>query len=343
MTWWHSWPPCRPVPKATTNNLNRGPGAQGDAPGHMRMRTRWQSDTLWPMDLPTLRQLEYVVAIADTLNFGRAAEACNVSQPGLSSQIKQVEELLGLSLFDRTPKGVIPTPAGQEIILRARQLLAHAQAMVEVAHSFQAPLTGTIRLGVIPTIAPYLLPRLMPTITEEFPTLRLLLLEGQTSDLVRKLHKGELDLLLLDLDVPLGPCKTLHLLDDAFCVLVPKTHEFAKMESVEEAQLNGRQFLLLDDGHCMRDRAMDICTRAEGNELGDFRAASLNTLLRMVENGVGITLIPEMALDVELRDSSSLVALRFGDPSPVRRVGLAWRETSPRGEEFALLGNVLAG
>jgi LysR family hydrogen peroxide-inducible transcriptional activator len=294
------------------------------------------------VELPTLRQLEYVVAIADTLSFARAAERCAVSQPGLSSQIRQVEENLGLKLFERDPRGVQLTGAGREIARLGRSVLANAQRILETARSFQAPLTGTIRLGVIPTIAPYLLPTLLPRVRARFQSLKLFLFEGTTADITHRMREGNLDLLLLDLDAPLGPCQTLHVLEDSFSVLVPSHHELALRSSVREEDLQGEQVLILEDGHCLRDRVLQVCSRGGAHELGDFRAASLNTLLRMVEQGLGITLIPEMAIGRELQGAEGVTVVPFEEPAPSRRVGLAWRENSPRAEEFSLLGDLLA-
>jgi LysR family hydrogen peroxide-inducible transcriptional activator len=294
------------------------------------------------VELPTLRQLEYVVAIADTLSFARAAERCAVSQPGLSSQIRQVEENLGLKLFERDPRGVQLTGAGREIARLGRSVLANAQRILETARSFQAPLTGTIRLGDIPTIAPYLLPTLLPRVRARFQSLKLFLFEGTTADITHRMREGNLDLLLLDLDAPLGPCQTLHVLEDSFSVLVPSHHELALRSSVREEDLQGEQVLILEDGHCLRDRVLQVCSRGGAHELGDFRAASLNTLLRMVEQGLGITLIPEMAIGRELQGAEGVTVVPFEEPAPSRRVGLAWRENSPRAEEFSLLGDLLA-
>lgn len=295
------------------------------------------------MELPTLRQLEYVVAVADTLSFARAAERASVSQPGLSAQIRQVEDNLGLALFERDSRSVQLTAAGREIAEIGRDLLFRAQRILDTAQAFQSPLSSRIRMGVIPTIAPYLLPRLLPKVKRKYPDLRLLLYEGRTPDIVQRLREGSLDLLLVDLDGPLGPCANLHVLEDAFRVLVPATHPLAGKKAVAEKDLHGEPVLLLEDGHCLRDRTLSVCGRSGAHEMGDFRAASLNTLLRMVEQGLGITLIPEMACERELAGADGVVLIPFIEPAPSRRIGLAWRESSSRAGEFQLLGDVLAG
>ena len=294
------------------------------------------------MELPTLRQLEYVVAVADTLSFSRAAERCSVSQPGLSSQIRQIETNLNLRLFERDHMGVQVTTAGREIARMGRIVLTEADRLMDTARSLQAPLTGTIRLGVIPTIAPYLLPTLLPRVKLRYPQLKLYLLEGRTADIMHRMREGTLDLVLLDLDAPLGACQTLHVLEDAFSVLVPNDHPLAQKTAVRQEDPPGGAVLLLEDGHRLKDRALDVCKPGEVHELGDFRAASLNTLLRMVEQGLGVTLIPEMACSRELQGATAVTLIPFETPAPSRRVGLAWRENSPRSEEFHLLGDLLA-
>jgi LysR family hydrogen peroxide-inducible transcriptional activator len=248
---------------------------------------------------PTLRQLEYLVAIADLGSFHRAARACGVSQPGLSAQVHQLETLLELRLLERDRRRVLLTPAGVELVRRARAVLAEAQGLVEVARAFQRPLCGTLRLGVIPTVAPYLLPRALPRVRKRHPELRLQLREAQTGELVAALERGELDVLLLALEAPLGELATRPLFRDRFHVALPAGHRLARRRRLREQDLAGEPVLLLDDGHCLRAQALAVCSEAGAEEQSDFRATSLGTLIEMVCGGAGLTLLPEFALRAE--------------------------------------------
>lgn len=289
---------------------------------------------------PTFRQLEYFVAIADEGSFHAAARACHVSQPGLSAQIRQLEETLGLRLLERDRRQVLVTPAGEEILVRARRILAEVQHLVEAARVHDRPLSGQLRLGVIPTVAPYLLPRVLPRVRKRYPDLRLRLHEGQTAHLLERLGHGELDVLILALEAELGPVETLPLFEDPFVVAVPRTHRLAKRKVVSERDLVEELVLLLEDGHCLRDQALSFCNRAGVEEAEEFRASSLPTLVQMVAGGEGITLLPSLALPVE-RKAGGLAIVPFRKPAPFRTIGLAWRPTSPREEEFRLLGELL--
>ena len=290
---------------------------------------------------PSLRQLEYLVAIADHGGFHRAAEACHVTQPGLSAQIKQLEEGLAVQLIERDRRHLLFTPAGREIVLRARAILRSSDELVETARVFARPLAGLLRLGVIPTVAPYWLPATLPRMRARFPELKLRLLEDTTERLLEALRGGELDLLLLALEADLGDATTLALEDDPFVVALPAGHRLARRKRLTESDLAGETVLLLQDGHCLRDQALAVCGAAGMTEVGDFRATSLGTLVQMVAAGAGITLLPESALEVELRGSPDLVTRPFRKPVPHRTIGLAWRGTSPRGEEFRLLADWL--
>ncbi|MDJ0853170.1 MAG: LysR substrate-binding domain-containing protein, partial [Myxococcota bacterium] len=208
------------------------------------------------MLLPTLRQLEYVVAIADHGSFHAAARACHVTQPGLSTQIRQLEELLGLRLFERDRRKVLVTPAGEDLVRRARRVLEEAGHLVEAARVYSRPLCGRLRLGVIPTVAPYLLPRVLPAVRKRYPELVLQLHEGQTAELLDRLQRGELDLLLLALEAKLASVETLALFEDPFVLAAPASHRLATRKRVCEADLANEPLLLLEDGHCLRDQAL---------------------------------------------------------------------------------------
>jgi LysR family hydrogen peroxide-inducible transcriptional activator len=291
---------------------------------------------------PTLRQLEYLVALADTLNFRQAAQKSFVTQPGLSTQIRQLETSLGVQLFERDKRRVIPTVAGTEAARRARTILEQVDQLADAARGHAAPLSGTLRLGVIPTVAPYLLPAALPAVRRRFKGLRLVLREDRTARLLAALAEGRLDLLLLALEADLGAAETRPLFKDPFVVAVPPEHPLAKKKSVREEDLEDADVLLLDDGHCLRDQALGLCKAARAREVVDFRASSLGTLVQMVQNGLGVTLLPAMAVPVETRAERRLTVRPFQKPPPARTIGLAWRHTSTRADEFELLAEEFA-
>jgi LysR family hydrogen peroxide-inducible transcriptional activator len=293
------------------------------------------------MLLATLRQLEYAVAVADHGSFHAAARACAVTQPGLSTQLRQLEESLGIVLFERS-KPALPTPAGEEIVRRARIILTDTRQLQSVAQSWSRPFTGPLRLGVISTIAPYLLPRVLPRVRETYPDWRLELHEGQTEDLVALANRGELDLVLLALEADLGSLATLPLFSDEFVVALPTDHRLAGRKRLRQAELQEETILLLSDGHCLRDQVMSACDWASReDEFGNFRATSLATLVQMVASGAGVTLLPKLSLPIEER-TPDLAFVPLTRPAPSRTIGLAWRATSPRSEEFRALGKLLA-
>jgi len=289
---------------------------------------------------PTLRQLEYLVAVADRGSFHAAARACHVSQPGLSAQIQQLEAQLELQLFERNRRRVLLTLGGEEIVRRAREVLASVGQLVEAARVASAPMTGRLRLGVIPTIAPYLLPRVLPRVRARYPDLHFELHEGQTADLLERLRRGELDLLLLALEAPLGNVETLALFRDPFLVAMPASHRLAARKRLSEADLGDDEVLLLEDGHCLRDQALAFCNQAGVEEAADFRATSLPTLVQMVAGGSGVTLLPTLAAPVEGK-AENLALVSFREPAPYRTIGLAWRPTSSRGGEYRQLGELM--
>jgi len=288
---------------------------------------------------PTLRQLEYIVAVADKRHFGRAAEACFVTQPGLSAQVRELESLLDIQIFERHSRRVLVTPAGAGLVERARKILVEADELVEAARVAQQPLCGELRLGVIPTVAPYLLPRVLPKMRRKHTELRLLLREDHTARIVAELEAGRLDVLLLALEAELGKAQTFPLFRDDFLAVMPIDHPLARKRSLRQEDLKGEQVLLLEDGHCLRDQALAVCSAQGASELGDFRATSLSTLTQMVTGGDVMTLLPELALDVETRGRRDLAVRPFRPPAPHRTIGLAWRPSSPREEEFRALAD----
>ncbi len=292
---------------------------------------------------PSIRQLEYAVAVADTLHFGRAARQCAVSQPALSAQIQQLEDLLGLQIFERGRRRVLVTPEGERVLEKARDALAAIDELVARAAGAGEPLYGPLRLGVIPTVAPYLLPKLLPGVRERYPSLQLLLREERTALLVEQLEEGRLDTLLLALPVGEADLVELPLFEEPFWFAAPEGHRLlgARPVTLLESALEGEEVLLLEDGHCLRAQALAVCQRAGAVVPGRIQATSLSTLVQMVANGLGVTLLPERALEVELRSAAGLAVKRFRPPAPSRTIGLAWRRGAAREADFRLLGESL--
>jgi LysR family transcriptional regulator, hydrogen peroxide-inducible genes activator len=276
----------------------------------------------------SLRQLQYAVAVAEALNFRKAAERCHVSQPSLSAQLAQLEEVLGVRLFERDRRRVLVTAAGHEVVERARRVLIEADDLLEAATRARDPLAGSLRIGVIPTIAPYLLPSLTPVLRIEYPRLTFLWVEDKTDALVRSLDAGTLDAALLALEADLGAVEHEVIARDDFVLATPRDHALgSKTSPVRSAELCDVSMLLLDEGHCLREQALAFCSDAKAREL-EFRATSLSTLVQMVAGGSGITLLPSIAVDHE--NPRGLLAIRpFAKPVPHRTIGLAWRRCSP--------------
>lgn len=290
---------------------------------------------------PTVRQLEYALAVARELSFRRAAEACHVTQPALSVQIRDLEALLGVRLFERDKRHVFVTPAGEPVLERIRRALSSLDDVVDAARAQGQPLAGRLRLGVIPTVAPYVLPWLVPRMGEHFPHCTLRLVENQTAKLVEDLERGELDLLLLAAEADLGSAHVSVLFEDPFRLVAPEAHPLAKRKRVRARDLDGETVLLLDDGHCLRTQAMSLCRAAGAHELGDFRATSLATLTQMVAHGLGLTVLPDTALESELARCSGLVARPFESPGPFRSIALAWRPSSPFAAQYEELAGLV--
>jgi LysR family hydrogen peroxide-inducible transcriptional activator len=279
-----------------------------------------------PVDL-TLRQLEYAVAVADTLGFHRAAERCHVSQPTLSAQVAQLEAALGVRLFERDRRRVLVTPAGEELVGRARRVLLEAEDLAAAAARARDPFSGELRVGVIPTVAPYLLPEVTPLLAERYPRLRPVFREARTAELVAELDRGGLDAGLLALVDELEPYVRVEVLKDPFVVAMPKGHPLARKARVGLAELAAETVLLLDEGHCLRAQALALCAKGGAREAA-FRATSLATLAQMVSAGAGVTLLPAIALEVENR-RGQLELRPLEPPAPFRTVALAFRASSP--------------
>jgi LysR family hydrogen peroxide-inducible transcriptional activator len=279
-----------------------------------------------PNDL-SLRQLQYVVAVADTLGFHKAAARCHVSQPTLSSQVQHLESVLGVRLFERDRRRVLVTSAGADIVARARRVLVEVDDLIATATRLREPFAGTLRIGVIPTIAPYLLPEVMPKVSAKYPKLSLVFREEKTSDIVRELADGTLDAGLLALEADIGECSHTEIARDPFVAALPKGHPLAHRKRLALSDLENEHVLLLDEGHCFRDQALALCTKARASETS-FRATSLATLAQMVSSGAGITLLPSLAVPVENR-RGQLEIRPFVKPIPSRTIALVWRPRSP--------------
>jgi LysR family transcriptional regulator, hydrogen peroxide-inducible genes activator len=287
----------------------------------------------------SLRQLQYVVAVADTLGFHKAAVRCHVSQPTLSAQVQQLESVLGVRIFERDRRRVLVTRAGMDIVARARRVLVEAEDLLAIATRLREPFVGTLRIGVIPTVAPYLLPEIMPKVGKAYPKLALVFREEKTADIVRELAEGTLDAGLLALEADVGACAHAEIARDSFVAALPRGHPLARKKRLDLSDLEGENVLLLDEGHCFRDQALALCSEARAAET-PFRATSLATLAQMVSSGAGITLLPWMAVPVENR-RGQLEVRPFGRPVPGRTIALVWRPTSPLASMFLELAKTL--
>lgn len=287
-----------------------------------------------------LRDLRYFVALADHKHFGRAAEACFVSQPTLSTQVRKLEEELGVTLIERAPRQAMLTPAGRDIAERARRIVAEVEQMKESARRSQDPEAGTIRLGVFPTLGPYLLPHVVPRIRARFPRLELLLVEEKSDVLLSRLREGKLDAGLLALPVHDEQLHTEFLFEEPFLLAVPEHHPLAKRDSLALKELADQRLLLLEDGHCMRDQALDVCRLSGAGEKTGFQATSLETLRQMVAADVGVTLLPTLAIKPPVARSESIHLLGFRDSQPSRRIALVWRKSSAMHEFLQRLAEV---
>jgi LysR family transcriptional regulator, hydrogen peroxide-inducible genes activator len=297
------------------------------------------------MEMITLRQLQYLLALAKYGHFGRAAEACAVTQPALSMQIRDLERKLGIAVVERRPGEVALTDVGREIARRAEDVLTASRDLVDFARHRSGLLTGRLTLGVIPSLAPYLLPRILPELQTRFPELRLELRETQTRQLVEDIKSGALDTAMLALPVGEPDIDTIELFEDLFLLAVPSDDPRLETRRVAVDDIDQTRLILLEEGHCLRDQALAFCataarSRSNGGGGTAFGASSLTTVMQMVAGGYGVTLIPQIAADVERRDGR-VKFLRLEDPQPGRSIGLVFRRTSPRKADFAALGEMV--
>jgi len=286
----------------------------------------------------TLRQLRYLAALARNRHFGKAAEECAVTQPALSMQIRELERELGVDLIERRPGEIAVTETGIEVARRADHILAATRDLVDFARHRDV-LSGPLKLGIIPTLAPYLLPRVLPLLQARYAALRLDVRETQTDTLVEELAAGALDCLLLAMPVEGADVETIALFDDRFLLAAPAAEPLPKRR-VTVADVDQRRLILLEEGHCLRDQALAFCASKTRDTPAGLGATSLATVMQMVANGYGVTLVPEIAADVEVRDARVKLT-RFAAPEPGRVIGLAFRRTSPRRKDFNALGAVV--
>jgi LysR family transcriptional regulator, hydrogen peroxide-inducible genes activator len=288
-----------------------------------------------------LKDLKYLVALADTGHFGKAAERTFVSQPTLSAQLKKLEEYLGVKLVERQPKNVQLTEVGRQIVVRARRMLDEGDEIIALARSNTDPFAGKLKVALIPTIGPYLLPRVMQKIRKTMPHLGLMLYEYQTEPLLKRLRDGEIDLGIIALPAVQEGVESRPLYEEAFTVALPNHHPLADKSTIKVADLKGQTLLLLEDGHCLRDQALEVCSRVDVREAEDFRATSLETLRQMVVAGLGLTLLPELAVESPFGSQRGLTIRQFGKPVPTRTVGAVWRKSSTRAAAIAAICNVV--
>ena len=293
--------------------------------------------------LPTLRQLQYLKLLADHRSFSRAAEAAHVTQPTLSAGVRELEKILGAPVVDRARSGVILTSVGEEAVRRASQILAQAEDLVQAANSAGQPLSGRFRLGVIPTIAPFLLPRALPVLRDRFPKLRLFLREDLTQRLIASLKAGALDAALIALPYDVTGLETERVADDALLAAIPANHPLSRFSSIAPERLEGDDLILLEDGHCLREHALEACglEPPKAGADGSFAATSLPTLVQMVGSGLGVSLLPAMAVDAGLIDHAPVTVRPLDALKPSREIVVCWRAGSSRRGEGRLLADTL--
>jgi LysR family hydrogen peroxide-inducible transcriptional activator len=291
--------------------------------------------------LPTIKQLQYLVALHERGHFGRAAEACFVSQSTLSAGIRELESLLGVTLVERSRRVVRFTPLGLQVVNKAHRLLREAEELSDLVQASGKPLDGELRMSVIPTIAPFLLPKMLPRLRKERPNLKLFLREETSGDAVESLHHGRADCVLLALPFPAGEIEFEHICDDALFVAFPNGDPPNPPDPVPSSMIDPDRLLLLEDGHCLREHALAACNRPELRASATMIGTSLHTLVQMVDNGLGVTLLPQMALDSGILAGTQVVARPLKASHAYREIALVWRRNSPRAEEFRLLAKEL--
>ncbi|MGI9250933.1 MAG: LysR substrate-binding domain-containing protein [Pseudohongiellaceae bacterium] len=290
---------------------------------------------------PSIRQLRYLCAVAEHRHFSKAAEACHVAQSTLSAAIHELESRLGIMIFERNRKTVLITPLGERLIAQALRILGETEDFVSLAKSHNEVLSGEIRLGVIPTIGPFLLPTVLSDLRKQFPRLRLYLKEMLSAELARQLLQGELDLIVLAFPYPLPEAKTTKLFTDQFQLCLPPGHRLTKANQVKHQQLRGEKLLLLEEGHCLRDHALKACKLEQKDTELVYQGTSLHTLVQMAANGLGMTLLPQIAINAGILGDTKLQLRPFQNENVSREIGMAWRKSDPRQDEYLLLAKFI--
>ncbi len=291
--------------------------------------------------LPTIKQLQYLVALHEHGHFGRAASASFVSQSTLSAGLRELESLLGVTLVERSRRVVRFTPLGNQVVAKAHRLLREGEELSDLVQASGKPLSGELRMSVIPTIAPFLLPRMLPRLRRERPALKLFLREEPSGDAVESLHHGRADCVLLALPFATGEVEVAHISDDRLYVAFPKDDPRDPPAEVPASMIDQNRLLLLEDGHCLRDHALAACNRPDLRANATMIGTSLHTLVQMVDNGLGVTMLPQMAIDAGILHETQVVARPLKSKAPSRQIALVWRKNSPRGQEFGLLAEEL--
>lgn len=291
--------------------------------------------------LPTLKQLHYFVSLREHLHFGRAAEACFVTQSTLSAGIRELETLIGIVLVERTRRVVRFTPLGDQIVAKARRVLREAEELSDLARAAGRPLSGEMRMSVIPTIAPFMLPRILPRLRRDWPDLKLFLREEPSGAACEGLHHGRADCVLLALPYACGEVETAPLFDDALYVAGLAGEIDAKAGAIRAEAIDEGRLLLLEDGHCLKDHALAACNRPDLRAEATMLGTSLHTIVQMVDNGLGVTMLPRMAIDAGILEGTRVEARPLDAANPARRIALVWRKASPREKDFRLLADVL--
>ncbi len=288
-----------------------------------------------------IRDLEYLVALDEVKSFRKASERCHVTQPTLSGQLRKFEDLLGVQLVERARQGLMLTPAGREVTRRARLILSEVEQIKDISESFLDPMRGKLRMGLIPTLGPYMLPHVIPSLASDFPALELFLYEEQTHRLLDKLQSAELDLIILALPVESKSMATIELMDEPFLLAIPEGHVLTGRETVSLEDLRHERILLLEDGHCLREHALEVCRLSGATENPEFQGTSLETLRHMVSAGMGVTLMPHYSVPPANENPLPVQYLRFEAPIPSRTIGLLFRESSPRGDCFSKIARTV--
>ncbi|MFK7864952.1 MAG: LysR substrate-binding domain-containing protein [Pseudohongiellaceae bacterium] len=291
--------------------------------------------------IPSIKQLKYICAVAEFRHFSKAAEACYVTQSTLSASIQDLESQLGAVIFERNKKSVLITPLGERLLHQARIILGDVEDFVAIANSNEEALAGEVRLGVIPTIGPFLLPTLLSQLREQYTKLKLYLREDMSANLVERLQQGKLDVIILAFPYPLPDIETTSLFKDEFLLCLPPGHQLEKSSKVKQRHLEGESLLLLEEGHCLRDHALEACKLEKADTDIVYQGNSLHTLVQMVANGLGVTLLPAMSVKGDVLGETHLKLKHFREENVSREIGMAWRKSDPRRDEYLLLAEFI--